>query len=300
MDRTEEGFWCVKMVIKLVISDNDGCFGDFPKIGRPHQENLGPHIEDIDRIRDFLSSYGVAFSMCTGRSLTNSVKIIHELDMKGPSALEMGSLLYDPTTDQSKVLAYTNDFYYLSGAQDEIRRFLDYLRETNGSLGEIFGCEATLFLDRKNIVTVETAGKTGYEIEPELRRMMHPELESHIEDRNAVSLPSAGACDIMVSIGKGGATEYIMKLTRVGSQETLSIGDSFHTDAEMMAKTRYVGCPANADRRIREYVTSKGADGYISPHAFADGVLDILQHASRSWGLQRKQNYRNHGRDGVC
>ena len=274
-------------MIRLVIADNDGCLGNYAKFGRPLEEDLKPHTQDFDRIRDFLSAYPVMFAMNTGRSLTNSAKIMHEVGMNAPSALEMGTLVYNPRTHESHILAYTEGFKDYREAQDEVRRFHDYISKSNGKLDDIFGCDASFLSDRKNMICIEVAGKTGYDIDPIVRRMMkdYPDLENLEREGKVLLVPSKGAIDIMPAIGKGKATEYQMDLCGVSRDESLSIGDSDHTDRKMMKKTGLVGCPSNADPATKKYVASRGKEGHISDYAYAEGVLDTMKWARAERGF---------------
>lgn len=270
------------MVLRLIVSDNDGCFGNYAKFGRSAHEDLTPHTEDYDRIREFLSQYqGIGFSMCTGRSLINSAKIIEELGMNVPCALEMGTLIYDPRTSTAYVLAYQHGHADLLEAQDEVRRFNATVAESNGKIAERLGCEIKHLSDRKNVVSIEFDGKTGYDVHGQLEKLMRPELIGCIRDRTVLVVPSTGAIDVMPAIGKGAATRHIMNKLGIRQEEVLSIGDSSHTDIAMLRETGYAGCPSNSDDGLRRYVESRGRKGFVSSLGYAEGVLDTLRHAEK-------------------
>jgi hydroxymethylpyrimidine pyrophosphatase-like HAD family hydrolase len=266
------------MAIRLVVSDNDGCFGNYAHFGRPAHEDLTPHVKDYDRIHGFLVPHSVTFGMCTGRSITNSAKIIHELGMNAPCALEMGAMTYDPRTHQTTVLAYEPDFETYKKAQDEIRWFYDFVARSNGQIAARTGCRIMHLDDRRNIVTLELDGRTGHDVAGILREMMNDELRACLADGTALLIPSYGAIDVIPAIGKGGALRHIRKkLGEVPYSQTLAIGDSSHTDIDMMRKARYVGCPSNADAATRRYVARRKY-GHVSSKPYAEGVLDILEY----------------------
>lgn len=278
------------MTIKLVVSDNDGCFGNYAHFSSPAHEDLTPHVVDFDRIKGALGSHDVMFGMCTGRSITNSAKIIHELGMNAPCALEMGSMIYDPRTHETKVLAYQPGFERFRAAQDEIRWFYDFVAKSNGQISARTECRIMHLDDRRNIVTIELAGRTGHEIRQRLSELMSAELRGCIADGTALLIPSEGAIDVIPAIGKGGALRYIRKkLGEIPYLQTLAIGDSGHTDIDMMRAAGYAGCPSNADSATKRYV-SRRKRGHVSEKSYAEGVLDILDYASRTFGFSSRRH----------
>ena len=45
-----------------------------------------------------------------------------------------------------------------------------------------------------------------------------------------------------------------------------------------MQQVDWVYCPANASPDVQAYVASLGPRGYVSPLAFVDGQIDVLEH----------------------
>ena len=77
-------------IIKLIISDVDGCLGDFEKPEYPEKQDLSNHFEDLEKLKEKIKENNVRFSVCTGRSshLVNDmvncldiIMLLHQLIM---------------------------------------------------------------------------------------------------------------------------------------------------------------------------------------------------------------------------
>ena len=272
----------ISMPIKLVISDNDGCFGDFKKFSRPHEEDLRPHIGGLYRIRDLCSEHKLFLSMNTGRSLEKSIKTIHGIGANAPCALEMGTLIYDPNTDNAHSLA-ENRFIYLKDAQNAIRKFMDVVDRSYDEIKERLGCNLERLDDRKHIITYEFENGVGGIMFTILHEKMPDNMKEFLKKGYIKVVQSKGAIDIMPDIGKGAVTDYIMELIGISPEKAMSIGDAAHTDIEMLKKTGYAGCPSNSDDETKAYVRSRNGKGYISMRKYEKGVFDIISHGIRNW-----------------
>lgn len=270
------------MTIKLLVTDNDGCLVGGEKDTPEYR------AQKFREIRDFLSQYGIGFSMATGRSLTKSRDIIHELGMNAPCAVEMGTVIYDPRTGEKHILAYTDRFSHLRHAQDEVRVFRDNVYGNIESLQSSFGHHIRPLQDREYMVCVESCNSSsGFSLEPHLRAMMHASLRDYVTRGLVKIVPSKGAVDIQPALDKGDAIAHIMRLYDVSHDMVLSVGDASHTDISMMKRTKYAACPANSDSETLSYVGDRG-NGYVSRDGFTLGFFDILNHAAREWGLNNR------------
>jgi hypothetical protein len=86
---------------------------------------------------------------------------------------------------------------------------------------------------------------------------------------------SANAVDITLPIGKGDGVRFLLE--RYGTPPTRAafIGDSV-PDIEGMQQVRLACCPSNAVSQVKDFVASRGKQGYISPLTYAHGEMDIL------------------------
>lgn len=80
-------------------------------------------------------------------------------------------------------------------------------------------------------------------------------------------------------IHKGSSLAELARLLGIPRSEVLAVGDH-HNDIPMLDGTAagMVACPANAVEEVKSVVRRAG--GYVSPHAWGEGVADAIRHFS--------------------
>jgi len=94
---------------------------------------------------------------------------------------------------------------------------------------------------------------------------------------------SEKALDIQPAVDKKGSILYVAKRYGLNLDESVGIGDSAHSDIPMLEAVGYGACPSNSDQKIKDYVTRQGGRGYVSEGSYTDGLLEIFEHANRTW-----------------
>jgi hypothetical protein len=100
-------------------------------------------------------------------------------------------------------------------------------------------------------------------------------LGSLINSGSVRTILSANAVDITLPIGKGDGVRFLLERYGTPPMRAAFIGDSV-PDIEGMQQVRLACCPSNAVAQVKAFVTSRGEHGYVSPLAFADAEIDIL------------------------
>jgi len=84
------------------------------------------------------------------------------------------------------------------------------------------------------------------------------------------------AIDILPNTSKGEAVKFLMDKYNINKDEALAIGDSSHSDIDLLDAVGNVACPSNADEKLKLYV--KGRNGFIASGNSGQGFLEILNH----------------------
>lgn len=268
------------MKIDLVFNDIDGCFGNFTKPKTyPSKQSLKGHMRIMSGIRRFAESRDdVKFSACTGRSLYLCDNIIEASGMNELSAVEMGQAIYNPITRESYGLLEIIK-PELKGLGAAIR---DFIKETDSFETELKaafkGSRIKRLKDNINMLTYEFKSKkdggiTGEEVYAFLEPRLPKEVSGGIAKGDLKVIISSAAIDLRPDINKGHAIDHILARLDRSGEGCLGIGDSYHSDIDMLTRCEYVACPANSNEQLKEYVASK--KGYIARKPFGEGVLEI-------------------------
>ncbi|HII15940.1 MAG TPA: hypothetical protein HA362_06530 [Nanoarchaeota archaeon] len=284
--------------IDLVFNDIDGCFGSFKKPKTyPEKQSLAGHEGLLARIKAFVEAHpNVRFSACTGRSLYLCDNIIEATGMNEVSAVEMGQEIYNPATGECYgLLAIVRPELAAVGA--ELRQFIaDTDSFENEIQAALSGSGIKRLKDNRNMLTYEfkpvsEGGITGDQVYGFLKPRLPESVKAEIAAGGIKVVVSKAAIDIRPNIAKGEAIMHILeKLGRntasrrdflqalVGRKKQtgegcLGIGDSYHSDIDMLKCCEHVACPANSDDKLKDYVS--GRKGYIAGQPFGDGVLEI-------------------------
>jgi len=273
------------MGIEYVFNDIDGCIDNFVKPGFPDKQDLSPYSGGLQRLREVAAQLpGTRFGVATARSVHECDNIIHALDFQGPSICECGNIVYCPGQGgrlifpqmelEPAVAASIEQFLAWRATLD-----LDTLaREKFPHTG------IKMLHDRMSMVTFEFKKDVAAPLVKWLEEFFFPlELKQAIARGHVAISCSAHAIDIFPNIGKANALDHLARTFGFDLGQTLAIGDSFHSDLEMLQLAGYAACPANADEGVKEAVRRKGAQGYVSPKPYSEGNADIFHHALAKW-----------------
>lgn len=278
--------------VNLVFNDIDGCFGNFKKPKKyPEKQSLEGHEELLSKIKRFIQYHPeVKFSACTGRSLYLCDNILEATGINELSSVEMGQAVYNPS-DKKQYSLYRilmkngqicNDWYNVIQKLHQFNGREDYLEKIDNSLMLFFRkTHIKRLKDNKHMLTYEFSQKyqgeeiNGNDIAKVIIPLLPKEIQDSFERGIMVVKPSKTAVDIRPFLNKGHSIDYILtELGRTG-EGCLAIGDSFHSDKDMMECCEYVACPANSDENLKDYVNDR--KGYVSKEPFGNGILEIYE-----------------------
>ncbi len=273
------------MSVRYVYNDIDGCIGDFAKPKFPDKQNLSENKFELHALQKLVMQLPeIVFAVITGRSVHEADNIIHYLNFEGVSLCEMGNVIYRPG-EKSYFLYQHLDLY------PECKEFLNAFIGWRNDLDietltrEKFPDSGVKFLrDRMCMMTFEFKRNIGRELANWLYDFFFPESVKEAIRLGYLNLVfSDKALDILPFIGKSQAMTYLDSRKHITLEQTLAIGDSFHSDYDYMKISGYAGCPSNADPRILQLVCEKKDKGFISGKSYAEGNLDIIHHAIDYW-----------------
>ncbi len=273
------------MSLRYVYNDIDGCIGNFAKPKFPDKQNLSENECELHALQKLVTQLPeITFAVVTGRSVHEADNIIHYLNFSGISLCEMGNVIYQPG-EKSYFL------YEHLGLCPESMSFLKAFFRWRDDLDietlarEKFPDSGVKFLkDRLCMMTFEFERNIGRELANWLYTFFFPETVKDAIYKGYLNLVFSGkALDILPFIGKSSAMSYLDSQKQIVLDQTLSIGDSFHSDYDYMKISGYAGCPGNADPQILQIVAEKKDKGYISKKSHAQGNLDIIHHAIDYW-----------------
>ncbi|MBU0530155.1 MAG: hypothetical protein KKC05_00615, partial [Nanoarchaeota archaeon] len=104
-------------------------------------------------------------------------------------------------------------------------------------------------------------------------------LKQSFGSRIMVNLNGSTALDFRLPIRKVDGGRYILKRMGIPMERSVMVED---TDVESIRGNWCVACPANAKPEVKNYVSSRGDEGYISPFSYMQGEIDILNHLAQS------------------
>lgn len=134
-----------------------------------------------------------------------------------------------------------------------------------------------LFSSCKELITGKIEIRTTAE---EIFSIIYPnlpnEVKQGIQAGKVKFAPSTSALDIRMDIDKGHGIDHILhKLQRTG-ERCLGIGDSYHSDIDMLKRCEFKACPGNSDEKLKDYVSDR--KGYIARENLAAGIIEIYRH----------------------
>ena len=285
-------------MIDLIFSDIDGCFvpQDYDPLGfvqtDPDSEPYFEHYRNYS---------GPQIVLCTGRAWVNTHGILRRAEFlpnqrriwpDQPTLCENGiDVIIDSVNgkrtsliDEMKELDHLRRVVErIKNAGGELEIVLDKLRE---ELEREFGRSVTpIQLIKKDFCVTARIPHfegTSQQVDPSrfyqsLARAVQEPLGSLIEDGCVQIILSASAIDITLPIGKGDGVKFLLERYDTSSSQAAYIGDSV-PDIEGMNEVSLACCPSNAVPAVKDFVTSRGSRGYVSPLKFADAEIDILNY----------------------
>jgi hydroxymethylpyrimidine pyrophosphatase-like HAD family hydrolase len=273
------------MGIKFVFNDIDGCLGAFSKPKYPDKQDLKYHLSSFEELRSVCQKMPeVKFGVATGRSIHESDNIIHLLNFTGYSICEMGNVIY--SSEKGGYLLYKN-IDVSEGCRKGIDKFIRWLGCVdldNLSKQRFPNTGIYMLKDRVCMLTFEFQKSIGNELVKWLYRFfIDDDIKDCIQQRHVKVVVSPNAVDIMPFLDKATALDHLADRYGIVLEQTLGIGDSYHSDYGFMKKCGFAACPDNSDAKLKEMVRSKKEKGYVSDKVFIDGNIDIINHSFQRW-----------------
>lgn len=241
--------------IELVICDIDGCLTPegLELFDRQALETIAQHNARARRDGD-----RPELTLCSGRPQPFVEAMSRLLGIAVPCIAENGVWLYDPSTN-----AYQMDPAITDSHLDAVGRISAWMRQRYAGSGAA-------------IQPGKTASVSLYHAD-------HQWLVDRLDDIRAQCQKEGFPlrvsmswyyinCDL-VHISKATGIGHLLAQRPLTREQLAGIGDTMG-DAAIRERVGFFACPANADQRLRAL-----AD-YISPHAVAHGVVDIIQRLS--------------------
>jgi len=283
----------LKMVIKIVFSDIDECMGNFVKPEYPEKQDLNGNLENLELIKNkTLEFKDTLFGVSTGRSFHIADNIMEHSNHTGPSIFEMGNVIFEPGVGVYNLFEKHPKF---KDSIEIIRDFIEWRKQMEDSENEI----KERFKDANTRQMKERTCMLTYEFEKNIGKdlfdfIVKNKMPSNIKDAIDKGILNVMFCDIAIDIlpnlNKGDAVKFLLEKYNIGKEDSLSIGDSNHSDIGLLSATDLAGCPNNADDDIKKFVSSKGDNGFVSDKDCAEGMVDILDKVHERWFNGKKVN----------
>jgi hydroxymethylpyrimidine pyrophosphatase-like HAD family hydrolase len=282
-----------KKIDRLFV-DLDGCLnagpengGDiyFPKI-QPF--DWKPELRNVLELLKFRDSSGFSCHVVTGRSVKISDALI-QLFANAPSVVEHGTVIYDfqDVIRERSLIDIDEQYRNLRKAKEELEVFIS---QTAASwLPELQrhfpGHTLRMLYDNLHIWTIEIA-PADIEASEKLKKLINEmvlpvQFIGYIESGYLKELTSSLAYDLLPAVSKKTALESLIRIKRIDVSSSLGIGDSFHSDnwlEVILQGGGVIGCPANSDLRLKDFIGSVNNRGFIASKGYFEGTREILEH----------------------
>jgi hypothetical protein len=284
-------------LIDVIFSDIDGCFVP------PHYDPLGVQIDSISEpYFEYYRGYlGPQLVLCTGRAWLNTVGILwrsgflpqqHRVWPDQPVLCEHGmDVITDPLTGKGlSLMDELPALHHLRPSAERIGRAGEQLElaleDIRQALESVSGrkVDRIQLLRKKFSVAVRIPCFEGTTEQIDASLLRHSVIQvvreslGDLLDEGTVHIrQSSSAIDITPPVGKGDGVAYLLRKYGTPRARAAYIGDS-GPDLDGMQQVDWVYCPANASPDVQAYVASLGPRGYVSPLAFVDGQIDVLEH----------------------
>ncbi|MFH1637436.1 MAG: HAD hydrolase family protein [Candidatus Woesearchaeota archaeon] len=158
----------------------------------------------------------------------------------------------------------------------EIRTFIGYADSFEAEIINAFPKSGIKRMkDNNHMLTYEFDGDviTAKDVYSFLEPKIPDAVKQGISEGNVKVVTCSFAIDIRSDVDKGHAIDHILKKLGRTGEGGLGIGDSYHSDIDMMERCEYVACPANSNEALKDYVSDR--KGYIAKEPFGKGVIEI-------------------------
>jgi hydroxymethylpyrimidine pyrophosphatase-like HAD family hydrolase len=285
-------------LIDVIFSDIDGCL--VPQ-GYDSQ-GLIQTDEDSELYFDYYRNYpGPQLVLCTGRAWEHTFGILRRADFlpnqrriwpDQPVLCENGmDVITDPVSGRRTSLVDELD------ELRDLRPVIEHIRSAGEELELVLGQMRRELEDEfgRNVRPIQLVKKeycvtaripnfdgTGQQVDAprflqSVTDAVQESLGSLVKKGQVRIILSAQAVDVTLPIGKGDGVKFLLEKYGTPASRAAFIGDSV-PDVEGMQQVQLACCPSNAVPPVKAFVASLGRRGYVSPLAFADGQLDILNH----------------------
>jgi len=251
-----------------IFLDLDGClFSEDGGIDEMYYESFGW----LSRyIREANVGRHPQIRFCSGRNIpfVEAASLFIGRPLSSLMVIENGIALYDPNTKCAPI--------YTPGVTEEMKSlFAKILKKKIPRILKKYSCLCCL---PGNLMAITLSQKFDSVVDIEATRdsLARYELTSLILKRLVRLITSQPTISIVPPpVNKGIAIGFLAEKEAIDLRASLGIGAS-KADIPFLEKVRYAGCPANADRACKDYITSKGNDKKVSHFSYAAAVVDII------------------------
>jgi len=263
-------------MIKMVFCDIDGCMGNFVKPEYPLKQDLSENLNNLELIKNKTKKFkDVLFGVATGRSFYQSDNIMHQAGHQGPSIFEMGNVIFEPDRGVYNLFEEHEKF---KDSKEIVRQFIEWKRQMINHEKEIKErfpmTNLRQIKDRSCMLTYEFDKEISKELYNFLINKMPDIVKEGIQNNILKVLFSKNALDILPNLSKGDAVSFLANKYKIDKKNVLAIGDSSHSDLDLLSAAGLVACPFNADEELKKYVLEH--NGFIVPNSSNEGLLNIL------------------------
>ena len=283
-------------MIDVIFSDIDGCFvsqGYDPLGSVQEDEASEPYFE-------YYRNYsGPQLVLCTGRAWVHTVGILTRANFlpnqrrvwrDQPVLCENGiDVITNPFNNERTSLIEDLDrlrplgpvIEHIKSAGEALELVLEKMRqELEGEFGRNVTPIQLIKKDFCVTARIPYFEGTDQQVDPprflrSVTSAVQKPLGSLVNNGSVHTILSAHAVDITLPVGKGDGVRFLLERYGTPPSRAAFIGDSV-PDIEGMQQVSLACCPANAVAPVKDFVASRGKQGYVSPLTFADGEIDIL------------------------
>jgi hydroxymethylpyrimidine pyrophosphatase-like HAD family hydrolase len=263
--------------VRLIVTDVD--------------DTVTPHYPNGNRDLTLAREAGEVISECphvyrsalTGHYRDAVVDVLRAAHIDGMSCFEMGYLVGFPGGQLELLPQIANE-----PAVQAVRKLKQRLQNDGvASRSKNHGISADVIKRKHEMLSFDVFDKNGQGfVDRVLPELLDDDVLAYIQRGDVIVKNPGYAVDILPAcVNKGIAMQHIMDYCHVTPENTLAIGDSYHSDREMfhLAQPGYAACPANADDEVKYIVRQFGKKGFVSDvPCDKGGFVNILEHAIES------------------
>ncbi|HUV81377.1 MAG TPA: HAD family hydrolase [Patescibacteria group bacterium] len=255
----------MKKNIRFILIDIDDCL--LPTDGRFHLNYFTGLPEVAHCVKKAERGEIPPIGFCTGRDRNYVEAVAFSLLLPNSwSIIESGISLFNP---------FTKEMLLNPMLTPEIEEAFRRIKQER--LPQILNKFPGLFNYPGNIINIALERRNGMELDiEECYEAVAKEFDDLVSQDLVTIHHSNSAVDISPQgIDKAAGIKFLAEKTGITPAQMLGIGDS-RGDFPMLRIVGSSGCPSNASEECKKLIGKKG--GYISPHQYAKGVADVLDH----------------------